>query len=332
MYSSSFATHSSRNKDGNNQMAIDVLQDVLATIRLRGIVADVTTLAAPWGFATLPKDHDMAFLAVIKGSCVLELRDSQQPVYMLQSGDIVVLPGGDDYVLHDTLHTPILPLADLETRPQKASGEKSTIASGCYQFVDVSKHPIFSMLPRIIHLRADDHQSAPELDLVIRLFIAEAAQEGACKPAILSRLAEVLFMQMLRMFSMQTLENQSGWLRGLSDPPIAAALQAIHANPAAPWTVANLAELAHLSRSAFAERFTTIVGETPLHYVQHWRIQRAAHLLTTGKQPLKKVIAMSGYASEAAFRKAFQHWIGVLPGQYRANTHSAESQVSLLEH
>jgi AraC-like DNA-binding protein len=306
-------------------MTIDVLQDILATIRLRGVVADVTTLTEPWGFATLPKDHDMAFLAIIQGNCVLELRDEQQPAHMLQSGDIVVLPRGDDYVLRDTLHTPILPLADLHTRPQKTGGAQTTIASGCYQFIDVGKHPIFSMLPRLIHLRANDHLSTPELELVVRLFIAEAAQQGACKPAILSRLAEIVFMQMLRMFAMQTLESQSGWLRGLADPPIAAALQAIHANPAAPWTVASLAEQAHLSRSAFAERFTTIVGETPLHYVQHWRMQRAAHLLNTGKQPLKQVIAMSGYASEAAFRKAFRRWIGVLPGQYQAYTRGTES-------
>src|SRR5579884_1677457 len=143
-------------------MAVDVLQDVLATIRLRGVVADVVTLTEPWGFATLPKDHDMAFLAIIKGSCVLELRDGQQPAHMLQSGDIVVLPRGDDYVLRDTLYTPVLPLADLQTRPQKVNGEKTIIASGCYQFIDVSKHPIFSMLPRIIHLRAHDYQSTPE--------------------------------------------------------------------------------------------------------------------------------------------------------------------------
>jgi AraC-like DNA-binding protein len=307
-------------------MAVDVLQDVLATIRLRGVVADVITLAEPWGFATLPKDHDMAFLAIINGSCVLELRDGQQPAHMLQSGDIVVLPRGDDYVLRDTLRTPIMPLADLHTRQQESSGEKTTIASGCYQFTDVGRHPIFSMLPRIIHLRAHDHQSTPELELVVQLFIVEAAQDGACKPAILNRLAEIVFMQMLRMFAMQTLESPSGWLRGLADPPIAVALQAIHANPAAPWTVANLAELAHLSRSAFAERFSAVVGETPLHYVQRWRIQRAAHMLNMDKQPLKKVIAMSGYASEAAFRKAFQRWIGVLPGQYQRYLQGAESR------
>src|SRR5205085_10803988 len=152
-------------------------------------------------------------------------------------------------------------------------GNTTRIASGCYRFVDSSKKPVFSVLPAIIHLRKEDYQPMQELDLLVRLFLAEAAHEGSSQTAILNRLAEVLFMQMLRMFAMQTLESQSGWLRGLADPPIAAALQAIHANPAAPWTVANLAEQAHLSRSAFAKRFTTIVGETPLHYVQRWRIQ-----------------------------------------------------------
>jgi AraC-like DNA-binding protein len=103
----------------------------------------------------------------------------------------------------------------------------------------------------------------------------------------------------------------------LADPPIAAALAAIHADPAAPWTVETLAAEANLSRSAFAARFKAIVGESPLQYVQRWRMQRAAHLIDVGNLPLKIIIERSGYASEAAFRKAFQQWIGVLPGQYQ---------------
>jgi AraC-like DNA-binding protein len=96
----------------------------------------------------------------------------------------------------------------------------------------------------------------------MHLFFAEAVHEGTSLPAILSRLAEVLFMQMPRMFATQTVESASGWLRGLAAPPIAAALQAIHADPAAPWTVERLAAEAHLSHSAFAGRFKVMVGET----------------------------------------------------------------------
>ena len=115
----------------------------------------------------------------------------------------------------------------------------------------------------------------------------------------------------------QTLQSASGWLRGLADSPIAAALQAIHADPAALWTVERLAAEVHLSRSAFAERFKAIVGEPPMQYVQRWRMQRAAHFMDAGNLPLKTIIAMSGYASEAAFRKAFHQWNGMLPSQYK---------------
>jgi len=185
--------------------------------------------------------------------------------------------------------------------------------------VDRSSKLVLSVLPPIIHLRKEDYQSVQELDLLVHLFLAEAAHEGASQWAILSRLAEVLFMQMLRMFATQTPESASGWLRGLADPPIAATLQAIHANPAEQWTVERLAAEAHLSRSAFAERFKAIVGETPLHYLQRWRMQRAAHFMDTGNLPLKTIITLSGYASEAAFRKAFHQWLGMLPSQYQAH-------------
>src|SRR5260370_16871999 len=122
---------------------------------------------------------------------------------------------------------------------------------------------------------------------------------------------------MLRLFATQTLESASGWLRGLAAPPIAAALQAIHANPAAQWTVARLADEAHLSRSAFAGRFKAIVGEPPMQYVQRWRMQRAAHFMDAGNLPLKTIIPVSGYPSQAPFPKPFPHWIAMFPSHYK---------------
>lgn len=153
--------------------------------------------------------------------------------------------------------------------------------------------------------------------MLVRLFLTEAINEEASRQAILNHLAEVLFMHMLRLFATKALESASGWLCGLADPPVAAALAAMHADPAAPWTVETLAVEANLSRSAFAARFKAIVGEPPLHYLQRWRIQCAAHLIDAGNLPLKTIIEHSGYSSEAAFRKAFHRWVGVLPGQYQ---------------
>lgn len=298
-------------------MAIDVVQDVLDTVRLQGMIAGVQTLSSPWGYST-PESHDIAFLVIVQGSGILEVEEGDPPRRFLQSGDIIVLPRGNRYSLRDQTHSPIRPFTELQTQGQEGGGSRTRIASGCYRFVDSSKKPVFSMLPPLIHLRKGDYQPISEVDLLVRLFLVEAAQEHASRPAILSRLAEIFFLQMLRMFPAQTLESGKSWLRGLADPPVAAALQAIHTNPAELWTVERLAGEAHLSRSAFAERFKMLVGETPLHYVQRWRMQRAAHLLDAGNLPLKTIIAASGYSSEAAFRKAFRRWIGQLPGQYQA--------------
>ena len=301
-------------------MAIDVLQDVLDTLRLQGLITGIYTFAAPWGYATTPDSQDIAFLVMVQGGGILEIEEGDPPVRTLQSGDIVVLPRRTRYILRDKMHSPVLlftELTELQTQRQGAVGNTTRIASGCYRFVNISKKPVFSVLPPLIHLRNEDYQPIAELDLLVRLFLAEAAHEGSSQAAILNRLAEVLFMQMLRLFATQTLESASGWLRGLADPPIAAALQAIHADPAALWTVERLAAEVHLSRSAFAERFKAIVGESPMQYVQRWRMQRAAHFMDAGNLPLKTIIAMSGYASEAAFRKAFHQWNGMLPSQYK---------------
>src|SRR5437016_3316870 len=107
------------------------------------------------------------------------------PVRTLKSGDIVVLPRGNSYILRDTVHSPIWPFIELRTRELDAVGNKTRIASGCYQFVDFNKKPVFSVLPPIIHLHREDYQSIQELDLLVRLFITEAAYEGASQPAIL---------------------------------------------------------------------------------------------------------------------------------------------------
>src|SRR5205814_6036201 len=130
--------------------------------------------------------------------------------------DIVVLPRRTRYILRDKMHSPVLlftELTELQTQRQGAVGNTTRIASGCYQFVNSSKKPVFSVLPPLIHLRTEDYQPIPELDLLVRLFLAEAAHEGSSQAAILNRLAEVLFMQMRAGLSVPTLVCVSSRVR-----------------------------------------------------------------------------------------------------------------------
>lgn len=299
-------------------MTRDVLQDVLDTIRLQAYIAGIHTFSAPWGFETAPGDHHIAFLVMLEGEGIFAIEGEGQPPCHLQPGEMVIIPRGNRYSMRDREQSPVVPWLLFQKQASGVLGPTTRFASGCYSFVDRSIRPIFSMLPPLLHLSQQDWQTVPELDLLVRLFLAEAAHREANRDTILSRLAEVLFMHMLRLFARQFLHSTSGWLSGLADPPVAAALAAIHADPAAPWTVETLAEQANLSRSAFAARFKAVVGESPIQYLQRWRVQRAAHLIEAGNLPLKTIIEYSGYVSETAFRKAFQQWTGVLPGQYLA--------------
>lgn len=300
-------------------MVVDVVQDVFNSFRLHTVFADYRRLAIPWGFRVVPGDHEneIVFLVMIEGSALLELEEGEPLGRQLQSGDIVVLPRGETYVLRDQKHSPIWPLAELQGRVGDVGSPMTHFVGGCYRLADGARNLFFSVLPRIIHLRPQDYQTRPELEALVHLFQAEAAQARASQSAILTRLTEVLFLHILSTFTLQPQEEISGWLRGLADPAIAAALQAIHTNPAEQWTVERLAEEAYLSRAVFAARFRELVGEPPMQYVQRWRMQQAAHLLEAGNLPLTDIIALSGYLSEVAFRNAFQRWFGVLPSQYK---------------
>ena len=134
---------------------------------------------------------------------------------------------------------------------------------------------------------------------------------------VIARLADVLFIQIVRGHLASLPVDGSGWLGALADAQIGAALGHIHQSPEQDWTVQSLASKVAMSRSAFASRFMRLVGEPPLSYVTRWRMQKAASMLRDGKQTLAQVAAQVGYDSEAAFSKAFKRAVGSAPGAYR---------------
>src|SRR6266849_10239504 len=146
---------------GACRMAIDVLQDVLDTIRLQGLITGIYTFTTPGGYTTTRDSLDIALLVMVAGGGMLEIEEGDPPVRTLQSGDIVVLPRSTRYMLRDTRHSPVLlftELTELQTQRQGALGKTTRIAKGCYQFVDSSKKPVFSVLPPLTHLRTEDYQ------------------------------------------------------------------------------------------------------------------------------------------------------------------------------
>jgi AraC-like DNA-binding protein len=170
----------------------------------------------------------------------------------------------------------------------------------------------------LIHLPAHLGRH-PSLRATVDLLAGELERPRLGTDAIVPALLDTLLLHILRAWLDQApaRESGSGWAAALNDPPTAAALRAMHQEPARPWTVATLAAEAGLSRTPFARRFTELLGEPPLTYLTWWRMTTAARLLHASDAPLHRIAAEVGYGSEFAFATAFKRRFGVPPGRYR---------------
>ena len=155
------------------------------------------------------------------------------------------------------------------------------------------------------------------LEPTLKFIAWEVASGKPGAHTVVSRLADVLFIQIVRGYLANLPEDAIGWLGALKDQQIGSALSLIHQNPERDWTVLALAEQVAMSRSAFAARFARLVGEPPLHYLTRWRMQLAARLLADGASKVAAVSEEVGYASEAAFSRTFKRIAGVAPALWR---------------
>jgi AraC-like DNA-binding protein len=297
----------------------DVLSQLTRAFRLEGALNGRFQLGSPWGFCVPATDH-ATLLLVTRGRVFFELNGDEPQTFDLGPGDVVALPHGHAHTLRDDPATPVQEIGGVHscrtalTEPRRG-GQTELILLVC-RFVGSPGNSLFDALPPLIHF-AGDSGAAKGLEPALRLVALESASHEPGRATILDRLAEIVFVQVVRAW----LEDETqckGRLKALTDPRITPALSAIHDRPGEAWTVESLAGVAGMSRSSFATRFKELLGETPLDYLTRWRMQRAAWLLDAGETPLKQVVALSGYASEAAFRTAFRKWIGVSPGSYRS--------------
>ncbi len=302
---------------------MDVLTDVLETLRARGACYARLEAQSPFGVA-LPSSTHAAFHLVLEGKCVLTM-DGHADVE-LSGGDLVAVPHGLPHTLADHPSTKPEHLRDLLGQAKRlgpasltvgGSGARTTLVCGKIDFEDPVGHPLLAALPPRILLRGGSNALVEWLDPTLRFIASEAGSKRPGSQTVVSRLADVLFIQIVRGHLAASSPETSGWLGALGDPQIGAVLGLIHENPGGAWTVQSLAESAGMSRSAFATRFNRLVGEPPLHYLTRWRMQKAQRLLRDDRATLADVAARVGYDSEAAFSKAFKRAVGAAPGVYR---------------
>jgi AraC-like DNA-binding protein len=270
-----------------------------------------------------------SLLVIARGSAQLEVERLKGPM-VLSAGDVALLPNGDAHVLRDGKGSPLHVLGtgqcqrSTATNPLRlgGNGARTTLVAGAFRYGSGRGIPLFETLPSVIHISASDARVSPWLSSTVQLLIAESAARSAGGTVVVSRLVDVLFVQALRTYITNSSCKDCG-LRALGDPHIGKALQLVHDRPAEAWTVEGLARAVGLSRSAFAARFTELVGEAPLAYVSRWRMTKAAELLRESNLSMLDVAERAGYRSEAAFNRAFKRHEGTAPARYRRQQVSA---------
>lgn len=277
---------------------------------------------APFG-TRLPSVDAAGFHVVLQGSCWL-LPPHGAPI-ALGPGDVAFLPHGAAHGLADSPSTPLVDaLASLAQIPlgrnDDRSGDAGTtvLLCGAYLLDRSRAHPLLEDLPEVIHLPARVGRH-PGLRAAVDLLGGELERPRPGGDAMLPALLDVLLLHILRAwFDERSADGTAtGWAAALSDPAVAAGLRAIHGTPSRPWTVAQLASQAGLSRAAFARRFAALVGRPPQAYLTWWRMTLAARLLRDGDAALAAVARKVGYTSEFAFAHAFKREYGTAPGAFR---------------
>lgn len=306
---------------------MDVLADIMSLLRTNTHLYGRLELSAPFGFK-FPGNKGICII-VIRGSCFLGV--DKEPLVPLVGGDFVFLPAPIFYSLRSN---PKLSLRSVEQIMSEeefhrsrlisfdgGKGPPTSVIAGCFTFASPESELLVKHLPPIIHLQASGNHATPWFQSTLEFIAAETAQSLPGGTAIVDRLAEVLFIKAMRtrMDSTYSSPNPS-WLRALTDPQIGEALRKMHAAPQRPWTVAGLARSVSMSRSAFAERFRELVGETPLDHLTQWRMVRAANMMRANR-PIKlaSIASAVGYESESSFGKVFRRVMGISPGKYRSN-------------
>ena len=319
---------------------VDVLSDVLRTVKLTGALFFLLDASSPWADeipaasvfapAVLPgTQHVVSYHIVTHGTCWATILDG--PTVHLEAGDILVVPHGDPYVMSSALgmHSEASADAVLSFFRQIASGSAPSIVTeggggperanlvcgflGC----DVRPfNPVLETLPRLVHLPrlAAGHD---RLRPLIEFALAESRQPRSGARCVLLRLSEVLFVEVVRRYLDGIAADQTGWLAGLRDPIVGHALAVLHDRPAHSWTLEGLAREIGVSRSALADRFTQLVEQPPMRYLAHWRMQIAARSLSDGTAKVAAVARDVGYDSEAAFSRAFKKIVGISPAAWR---------------
>ena len=305
----------------------DALADVLQAVRLTANTYFCTDFRSPWGMDIPASEHGM-FHAVIDGECWLRI-DGETEVRHLVAGDIVAFPTGGAHWMSDSPNPDlqqhllggdvvqgILSGANpFEGDDDATQGNPMTLMCGSFAFDSSVSHPLIRDLPCFIQMNSQVPALA-WVNSMIQVMSRESREASPGSQVVVDRLTEILFIELLRQY-MRDQQQPSGYLSALHDKSIGQALNLIHGDAEGVLTVERLAEAVNLSRSAFTERFTHLVDQSPKQYLTDWRMHKAKAALQATDESMLLIAEQAGFSSEAAFSKAFKKFFRETPGSLR---------------
>lgn len=299
----------------------DPVGEALHFLRMSGTFYCRSEFKAPWALA-IPEMKDSLMLHVVTaGKCLLEVEGT--PSRTLQPDDLALVPHGKGHIVTSAHGLPVSNLFEIqreqlseryETLRLGGDGERAAMICGLFKFDDPAAQQLVTLLPKVIVVDAWSSPQSEWIQSTLRMISAEARAMSAGGETVITRLADILVIHAIRFWITHDSTAQTGWLRALHDPQIGRVISRIHRNPGAQWSIESLADEASMSRSAFAARFTELLGEPAMKYVTRWRMHSAQIRLKKGDETVAEVALSLGYESEAAFNRAFKRHIGVSPG------------------
>jgi len=300
---------------------LDILNDVLKTLRLSSKVFLHARFCKQWVVDVEPLNMQVHFHVIASGDCWLHTKETPNPT-ALHAGDLVICLRHTPHYITNSAELPPDDLPRNNPTKEKTPGPSTSLICGQCEFLQYYWNPIIEAMPSIMVIPNSD-SSCTNLDSVINLMISEVETAGESSNVVLDRLSDILFIESIRTY-IELQNNNVGFIAALQDQRLCKALTCFHDEPAKNWSVQTLSEKAGMSRSAFADKFKQMMDMTPIEYVTGWRMQNAYDALTSNVKSVMEIAEESGYQSEAAFRKAFKRQFGVGPGSVRR-----EGKVSL---
>jgi AraC-like DNA-binding protein len=320
---------------------MDILSDVLCSVRLSGAIFFEVDAYAPWvseaplasqlaPMAMPEAEHVIEYHVIVEGTCWGAVVGAESAPVLLEPGSVIIFPHGDAHVLSSapgmraSVDLSIFgTAAERKSLPfhieHPGSGPHRVNLICGFLGCDLRPfNPLIEALPSFVHVPGGYNPGDGWLRDLIRATLAESRQRRLGNAGVLSRLSELIFIEVVRRY-MESLRGETfGWFSALLDPQIGRAIRLLHADLARPWSLAELAREAGVSRTVLIERFNAYVGMAPMSYLARWRMQVAAGMLATGAMGLRRIAAAVGYESEAAFSRAFKRATGQPPAAWRS--------------